>query len=43
MILSAKYPEVVTKLIIWGANSYVLPEEIEAYESRLIFVIIIFT
>lgn len=34
MILSAKYPELVEKLVIWGANSYVIPEEMEAYESK---------
>ncbi|KAJ8960632.1 hypothetical protein NQ318_013924 [Aromia moschata] len=33
MILAAKYPEVVEKLVIWGANSYVLPEEIKSYEK----------
>lgn len=38
MILSAKYPEIVDKLVVWGANSYVLPEEITAYESRLVHV-----
>jgi len=32
-ILAAKYPESVNKLVIWGANSYVLPEEIEAFEK----------
>ncbi|XP_044259052.1 valacyclovir hydrolase isoform X2 [Tribolium madens] len=33
MILAAKYPESVEKLVIWGANSYVIPEEIESYEK----------
>ncbi|RZC32046.1 valacyclovir hydrolase [Asbolus verrucosus] len=33
MIISAKYPTVVDKLIIWGANAYVIPEEIQSYEK----------
>ncbi|CAH0553855.1 unnamed protein product [Brassicogethes aeneus] len=33
MILSAKYPDIVDKLIIWGSNSYILPEEIKIYEK----------
>lgn len=37
MILAAKYPSAVNKLIIWGANSYVLPEEIQLYESECQF------
>lgn len=34
MILAAKYPEHIEKLVIWGANSYVLPEEVKSYESE---------
>lgn len=34
MILAATKPEVVQKLVIWGANSYVIPEEIQSYESK---------
>ncbi|KAJ8985323.1 hypothetical protein NQ317_008353 [Molorchus minor] len=33
MILAAKHPESIEKLVIWGANSYVLPEEIDKYEK----------
>nr|CAI5830525.1 unnamed protein product [Callosobruchus analis] len=33
MILAAKYPEHVDKLIIWGVNSYILPEEVKIYEK----------
>lgn len=36
IILAAKYPEAVIKLIISGTNSYVLPEELEFYESMYI-------
>lgn len=34
LILTAKYPECVEKLVIWGASSYVTPEEIEIYKSN---------
>ncbi|CAH3995513.1 valacyclovir hydrolase [Pieris brassicae] len=33
MILAAKFPDVVQKLVIWGANSFILPKEIEAYKK----------
>ncbi|XP_049820515.1 valacyclovir hydrolase-like [Aethina tumida] len=33
MILSAKYSEIVDKLVIWGSKSYILPEEIKSYEK----------
>lgn len=33
LILAAKYPDVVDKLVVWGANSYILPEDIEAFEK----------
>nr|CAH7752905.1 unnamed protein product [Callosobruchus chinensis] len=33
MILAAKYPKHVDKLIIWGVNSYILPEEVKIYEK----------
>lgn len=33
MILAAEYPDAVEKLVIWGANAFLLPEDIEAYES----------
>lgn len=33
IILAAMYPTAVDKLVIWGANSYVLPEDIEAFEK----------
>lgn len=34
MILAAKYPDAVNKLVIWGANSFILPKELEQYESK---------
>lgn len=36
MIMAAKYKESIRKLVIWGANSYVLPEELKSYESKYI-------
>ncbi|XP_018567080.1 valacyclovir hydrolase [Anoplophora glabripennis] len=33
LILSSKYPEHVEKLVVWGATSYVLPEEVRYYEE----------
>ncbi|KAK9871156.1 hypothetical protein WA026_011437 [Henosepilachna vigintioctopunctata] len=33
LILAAKYPEVVDKLIVWGSNSFVMPTEVEGYEK----------
>jgi len=33
MIMAAKYPESIEKLVIWGSNSYVVKEEIEQYEK----------
>lgn len=35
MILAGKYPQSVEKLVIWGANAYVLQEDINSYESKL--------
>ena len=33
MILAARYPDKVRKLIIWGANAYVTEEDMELYEK----------
>ncbi|XP_013173962.1 PREDICTED: uncharacterized protein LOC106122510 isoform X2 [Papilio xuthus] len=33
MILAAKYPSVVNKLVIWGSNSFMLPNEVEALKK----------
>lgn len=33
IIMAAKFNESIEKLIIWGANSYILPEEVKIYES----------
>ncbi|KAL1517417.1 hypothetical protein ABEB36_001184 [Hypothenemus hampei] len=33
LILAAKYPENVEKLVVWGANSYILPKDIEQFEK----------
>lgn len=34
LIAAAKYPDEVEKLVVWGSNAYVLPEEIETFESK---------
>lgn len=39
MLMAAKYPNAIDKLVIWGANAYILPEELDIYESRLSFVL----
>ncbi|KAL0881914.1 hypothetical protein ABMA27_001675 [Loxostege sticticalis] len=33
MILAAKRPEAVQKLVVWGSNSFILPHELELYEK----------
>ncbi|CAG9772480.1 unnamed protein product [Ceutorhynchus assimilis] len=33
IILAAKYPKIVDKLVVWGANCYIIPEDIEAFEK----------
>lgn len=33
LIMAAKYNESIDKLIIWGSNSFILPEETKIYES----------
>jgi valacyclovir hydrolase len=33
LIMAAKYPQNVRKLVVWGANAYVTDEEIQGYES----------
>ncbi|XP_030748896.1 valacyclovir hydrolase [Sitophilus oryzae] len=33
LILAAKYPDNVDKLVVWGANAYVIAEDIEAFEK----------
>ncbi|GAB0100583.1 valacyclovir hydrolase-like [Sergentomyia squamirostris] len=33
MIQAGKYPAAVERLVIWGANAYIAPEEIKIYES----------
>jgi valacyclovir hydrolase len=34
MIAAAKYPERVDRLVVWGANSYIVEEEAKTYESE---------
>ncbi|XP_055304438.1 valacyclovir hydrolase [Sitodiplosis mosellana] len=33
IIMAAKFNASIEKLVIWGANSHILPEEVEIYES----------
>lgn len=33
LIMAAKFNKCIEKLVIWGANSHILPEEVEIYES----------
>lgn len=33
MLIAARYPDVIDKLVIWGANAYIIPDEVEIYES----------
>lgn len=35
MILAVKYPESVDKLVIWGSNAYIIPDELKIYEGKL--------
>lgn len=34
LIMAAKYPDNIDKMVIWGANSFILPKEMEQYESK---------
>ncbi|CAH2240635.1 jg14230 [Pararge aegeria aegeria] len=33
LVLAAKHPDAVRKLVVWGANAYILPTEIAAYRK----------
>ncbi|CAH2240637.1 jg14232 [Pararge aegeria aegeria] len=35
LVLAAKYPDAVRKLVVWGANAYILPAEIEGFRSMI--------
>lgn len=39
LIMAAKFNKSIDKLIIWGANSFILPDEVEIYESTYIICI----
>lgn len=39
IILAAKYPERVDKLVIWGSNAYVLPDELKIYNGSSISIL----
>ncbi|KAJ8909314.1 hypothetical protein NQ315_008312 [Exocentrus adspersus] len=36
IILSSKYSSHIEKLVIWGVNSYILPQEVMSYESKIL-------
>lgn len=38
LIMSAKFNDLVEKLVIWGSNSYILPREVEIYESTFFMI-----
>lgn len=38
MLLAAEHPLEVERLVVWGANAYVLPEEMAVYEGNSGFV-----
>ena len=40
LILAAKYPENIRKLIVTGSNAYITPEEMEIYESNGVYIIL---
>ena len=33
MIMAAMYPDKIRKMVVWGANAYVTPEECKLYDS----------
>ncbi|CAB3222341.1 unnamed protein product [Arctia plantaginis] len=33
LIHAAKYPDAVNKLVVWGANAFILPQELEMYKK----------
>lgn len=37
MIMAANHPDVVEKLVVWGASSYLLKEEIAIFESNEVY------
>lgn len=37
LIIAAKYPQIVNKLVIWGVNTFVSHEDCNAYESMIFF------
>lgn len=34
MILAAAYPEVVDKMVVWGANAYLTSKDTKIYEGK---------
>jgi len=34
MIMAAKAPELVEKLVVWGANAYITKADMETFESK---------
>lgn len=39
-IHAAKYPDSIIKLVAWGTNSFILPHELDWYNSKLYIIII---
>lgn len=37
LMLAGKNPDNIRKMIVFGANSYIIPEEIQIYKSKYLF------
>lgn len=35
MIIAAEFPELINKLVIWGANAYLTNQDVEIYKSKI--------
>lgn len=42
LILAAKNPDSIRKMIVFGTNAYVIPEELEIYKSKYLFETFVF-
>lgn len=39
LIIAAKYPEMVNKLVVWGANAFVGEEDFDGFKSMIYFLV----
>ena len=35
LIVTGRYPELVHKLVVWGANAYILPTDMPIFEGEI--------